>query len=119
MARIVVILFLFTFISSRTFSMINLSQGLRGYLTVSKKSSSSPCSRSDVQLYEEKEKEKEGEGENSEGTHFDLYFISLAHELTFSATHEEAHVFLSYHAPPSCGDATDIPVYLAKRAILI
>ena len=110
--------FLLIFISSRSFSMINLSQGLRGYLTVSKTTSSPPSSRSDVQLYEEKEKEKEKVGESSGGTHFDLYLICLAHELIFSSIHA-ADVFLLYDAPPSCGSVTDIPIYLVKRVILI
>jgi len=108
-----VILFLLTFIASRTISIINFNPGTK-VLTVSKKTS--PSSKSDTLLYEEKEKEKEEE--NSDSAAHDLVAPLFIYKETV-LFHPDTRTTQSYYAPRSCGDATDLPVYLAKRTLLI
>ena len=115
LSKIFMILFLFAFVSARTITILNFSPSPRA-VVISQKTSTS--SKSDTLIYDEKEKEKEKEEENAEADVQEFSLACFVHGLTLFSLQDKG-TDQSYHAPRTCGDATDIPVYLAKRALLI
>jgi hypothetical protein len=116
-AGILLVFFLFASILSITFSSL-ASRGQIQKVIVTKKSNSH--SSSEIQLpYEEREKEEESESddERAERLNQNLVFIHSIHKsfLLFI----EFRTVIIYSAPLSCGSATNFPVYLFKRSLLI
>lgn len=66
--------------------------------------------------FEEKEKEMEDRSETNPGTLSD-FFVCLVS--TIANPSVEGTSGGAYDAPRSCGDATNLPLFLAKRTILI
>jgi preprotein translocase subunit SecG len=112
-AGILVVFFLFTSIVAGYLNTLQTPKEIRA-LSLDKKATSH--SHSDTLLpYEEKEKENEEENRDNQN-HF--FFICMAGQpVLFTISAPQA--FFLYNAPRSCGNATDIPIYLATRSLLI
>lgn len=65
--------------------------------------------------FEQKEKEMEDRDKVNPGT-VSEFFVCLSGSSFISHRQGSAH---AYSAPRSCGDATNLPLFLAKRTILI
>lgn len=113
LSKIFMILFLCAFVAARTITILNFSPSPKAVILSQKTSTSS---KTDALIYDEKEKEKEEE--NAEPGVQDFFIASFVPDLTLLSLQDKG-TYQSYYAPRTCGDATDIPVYLAKRALLI
>lgn len=83
-------------------------------ITITRKATSSA---SFIQLLSEgKEKEEENESDRNASTCLPLLFL-ITESLQFATASLPEHNV--YNAPRSFGNATDIPLYLAKRTLLI
>jgi hypothetical protein len=116
LASTLVISFLFTAIVSTSFNTFTLSP-VKHETVITKKTNAH--STSDTQLpYEEKEKEEENGPENESKSNHNRHIICLYWEaipLTV-ATSQQYHF---YNEPRAFRNATHIPLYLAKRTLLI
>jgi hypothetical protein len=116
LASTLVISFVFTAIVSNSFSNFTFSP-VKHETVITKKTNAH--STSDTQLpYEEKEKEEENGSENESKSNHNRHVICLHWEaISFTVAIFQQYYF--YNEPRAFRNATHIPLYLAKRTLLI
>jgi hypothetical protein len=116
LASMLVIFFVFTAIVSNALNAFPCNP-VKHEAAIAKKTNGH--STSDTQLpYEEKEKEEENGPENENKSQHNRHLICLQGEI-LSLTIAVCQQYYFYHAPRAFWNATHIPLYLAKRALLI
>jgi hypothetical protein len=116
MTNLLVVFFLFTWIVSNSLSTLTAYHDAHAFV-VSKKAKTG--TKSDTELpYEEKESEKEVENRTENKSQHHVLFVSLNHDaIQLAATLSSK--YWAHNAPRFCGNAAGIPLYLAKRTLLI